>query len=70
MLDARKRIVFDEFFTFAVRLRQRKENRHLEENHYKLAETNECRTFLERLPYQLTKGQEDALAEIRQDVAG
>ncbi len=70
MLDARKRIVFDEFFTFAVRLRQRKENRHLEENHYKLAETNECRTFLERLPYQLTRGQEDALAEIRQDVAG
>ena len=53
-----------------MRLRQRKENRHLEENHYKLAETNECRTFLERLPYQLTRGQEDALAEIRQDVAG
>ena len=47
-----------------------RENRHLEENHYKLAETNECRTFLEKLPYQLTKGQEDALAEIRQDVAG
>ena len=28
------------------------------------------RSFLEKLPYQLTKGQEDALAEIRQDVAG
>lgn len=70
MLEARRRIVFDEFFRFAVQMRQMKENRRVERNRFSLAETKACREFLERLPYHLTAGQEKAVQEIRQDMTG
>ncbi len=70
LLDARRRLVFDEFFRFAVRLRAQKENRHVNKNHFLLKETDKCKLFLQGLPYRLTAGQEEALSEIRQDMAG
>lgn len=70
MLDARRRLVFDEFFRFVVRLRAKKENRRLEKNHFLLSETEKCREFLQNLPYKLTAGQQEALREIRQDMTG
>ena len=70
MLEARRRIVFDEFFVFAVRMRQLKENRRQEKNHFHFCQTNGCEAFLENLPYQLTSGQEKAIEEIRRDMAG
>lgn len=70
LLDARKRLVFDEFFRFAVQLRQMKENRRVERNRFSLTETEACREFLKNLPYRLTAGQETAVREIRQDMTG
>lgn len=70
MLDARKRLVFDEFFRFALCLRQQKENRHVQKNPFSLEETEKCREFLRGLPYRLTGGQEQAVKEIRQDMTG
>ncbi len=70
MLDARKRLVFDEFFRFAVCLRKQKESRLLEKNHFLIKETETCRQFLQSLPYQLTAGQEEALKDIRKDMTG
>ncbi len=62
--------MFDEFFVFAVRMRQLKENRRKEKNHFHFCQTNGCEAFLENLPYQLTPGQEKAIEEIRRDMAG
>lgn len=70
MFDARRRLVFDEFFRFVVRLRARKENRRMEKNHFSFSETEKCGEFLQNLPYRLTAGQEAALREIRQDMTG
>ncbi|MDE7212285.1 MAG: ATP-dependent DNA helicase RecG [Lachnospiraceae bacterium] len=70
MLDARKRLVFDEFFRFAVCLRKQKESRLLVKNHFLIKETETCRQFLQSLPYQLTAGQEEALKDIRKDMTG
>lgn len=70
LLDARRRLVFDEFFRFAVRLRAQKENRHVRRNPFSLKETDPCGEFLRGLPYRLTAGQEKALFEIRQDMTG
>jgi len=70
MLEARRRIVFDEFFTFAVRMRQLKENRRQEKNHFHFCQTNGSEAFLENLPYELTPGQKKAIGEIRRDMAG
>lgn len=70
MLEARKRLVFDEFFQFILNLRQIKENRQKEKNVFYLKEDSVCREFLENLPYKLTDGQQNVIREIRQDMTG
>lgn len=68
--DARKRIVFDEFFQFILKLRQIREKCQAEENRFILNETKQCRMLLENLPYQLTDGQKNVINEIQNDMSG
>lgn len=66
---ARKRIVFDEFFSFLLMLRKNKELSAKLENQFQMFETADTVRFLEQLPFKLTKGQKHVWQEIRNDLA-
>lgn len=64
---ARKRIVFDEFFSFLLLLRKNRELNQQLANSYPMFETADTVRFLEQLPFTLTKGQKKVWQEIRDD---
>lgn len=68
MLDARKRIVFDEFFSFLLYLRKNKEMAAKLENQYPMFETADTVRLLEQMPFSLTKAQKKVWQEIRDDL--
>ncbi len=67
MQNARRRIVFDEFFSFLLLLRKNKELSAQLLNSYPMFETADTVRFLEQLPFTLTKGQKKVWQEIRND---
>ncbi len=68
--EARRRLVFEEFFRFMLLLSHYKEQKGKEKNHYPVRETKECKRLLETLPYELTNAQKKVWAEIQADLAG
>lgn len=68
LVDARKRIVFDEFFDFLFYMHENKEQSDKLINEYQMIETADTVRFLEQLPYTLTKAQKKVWAEIRSDL--
>lgn len=68
MAEARKRIVFDEFFSFLFYLRKNKELAAKLENQYPMYETADTVRFLEQMPFALTKAQKKVWQEIRNDL--
>ena len=68
MLEARKRVVFDEFFSFLLYLRKNKELAAKLENPYPMFETADTVRFLEQMPFALTKAQKKVWQEIRDDM--
>lgn len=68
LVQARKRIVFDEFFDFLFYLRENKEQSEQLINEYQMIETADTVRFLEQLPFSLTKAQKKVWAEIRSDL--
>lgn len=68
LIEARKRVVFDEFFDFLFYLRENKEQSEKLINEYQMIETADTVRFLEQLPYTLTKAQKKVWAEIRSDL--
>ncbi len=66
--DARRRVVFDEFFSFILLLRKNKELTAQLANEYPMFETADTVRFLEQLPYSLTKAQKKVWQEIRDDM--
>ncbi|MCD8018672.1 MAG: ATP-dependent DNA helicase RecG [Clostridiales bacterium] len=70
LTDARKRIIFDEFFRFFSALELVKEKEHQTLNHYVISMDDAVKGFVEELPYELTEGQKNALRDIRGDLAG
>lgn len=70
LAQARKRLVFDEFFSFLFLMRKNKEfSEHLE-NRYQLFETADTVRFLESLPFPLTNAQKKVWQEIKDDMSG
>ena len=67
---ARRRLGFDEFFLFALAIRRFKASRDRSTNMYKVISTHWADTFIEMLPYTLTKGQFLAWKEICVDFSG
>ncbi len=67
VLQARRRIVFDEFFGFLFLLQKNKEISSALPNEYQMFETADTVRFLEQLPYGLTKAQKKVWAEIKDD---
>lgn len=69
LVKARRRVVFEEFFTFLFFLRENKEHSRLLENEYRMIETADTDRLLEQLPYRLTGAQMRAWQEIRTDLS-
>ena len=70
MQEARKRLVFEEFFRFMVVLEHYKENKEQTENNCPLTDTKECERLIASLPYELTGDQKTVWEEIKRDIAG
>ncbi|MGN0402118.1 MAG: ATP-dependent DNA helicase RecG [Acetatifactor sp.] len=68
LAQARKRLVFDEFFSFLYLLRQNKNFSEGLKNPYPMFETADTVRFLEQLPFPLTKAQKKVWQEIRNDL--
>ena len=68
LVDARKRLVFDEFFEFILLLRCNKELTQKIANEYPMFETADTIQFLSQMPFSLTKAQKKVWAEIRNDL--
>lgn len=69
LVKARRRMVFEEFFSFLYLLRENKEQCRLLENEYRMIETADTGRLLEQLPYRLTGAQMRAWQEICQDMS-
>lgn len=68
LVEARRRLVFDEFFIFLVAVRQMKETNQVLLTEYPMLETAWPARLLERLPYTLTAAQRQVWEEIRDDL--
>ena len=70
MLEARKRMVFEEFFLFILGLRGQKAENDTADSDYTYIETAQVERFLEKLPYSLTNAQKRVWGEIKTDLQG
>lgn len=69
-IEAKKRLIFDEFFTFIVLTERLKETRQTGSNEYPIVFSKEVDNFIKELPYELTNAQKKALKEIQEDMRG
>ena len=65
---ARKRLVFDEFFSFLFLLRKNKEYTQTLPNQYPMFETADTVRLLEKMPFPLTGAQKRVWREVREDL--
>lgn len=70
LLEARKRLVFNEFFFFILMLKENKAAVEKEKNQNPMIETAQTSRFLEALPYRLTAAQLKVIEEIKADMTG
>lgn len=70
LCQAKKRIIFDEFFRFFSALELVKEQEHQALNHYVIRLDEEVHQFIKNLPYALTGAQKKTLQDIRNDFGG
>lgn len=70
MIDARKRLVFDEFFLFTLILRRLKENKAQTKNNFLIEDDGTCDKLIKELPYELTGAQKKVYEEIKRDLSG
>ena len=69
MLEARKSLVFEEFFLFSVYLRELAGNKEERSSAYVFQNAEECDILIKSLPYELTGDQKKVWEEIKKDVA-
>ncbi len=67
---ARERLIFDEFFLFSFALEETKKEKVLWYNNFNIEEKEECKLFIENLPYKLTNAQLKTWKEIKADLTG
>ena len=67
---ARRRLVFEEFFSFLLQLQKNKDFSAQLKNHWPMTETADTVRYVESLPFRLTKGQKQVWREIREDLEG
>ena len=69
VIEARKRLIFDEFFIFLLALRSFKSNEQIIDNNYVIKNNDESDRLIKNLPYSLTDAQTKVLNEIRCDLS-
>lgn len=69
LILARKRIVFDEFFLFILRIRKLKKSIDKEKSIYNIKDSKMAQDFRRSLPYELTAAQKKVWKEIQTDMA-
>nr|WP_297706127.1 ATP-dependent DNA helicase RecG [uncultured Butyrivibrio sp.] len=67
---ARRRLAYNEFLLFVINLRLLKKNQEEIKNSYPMIEVADVKRLLEKLPYKLTKAQENAWKDIQNDLSG
>lgn len=67
-IDARKRLVFDEFFHFFTAMKKLKKDNTKEKSVFDFRDMSIEKKIKDKLPYELTGGQENALSDIIGDV--
>lgn len=70
LLECRNRLVFDEFFWFLVQMHYMREHTMKAENRNRITDWSAVDDYIAKLPFTLTKGQQDALQDIRSDMGG
>ncbi|BBF42054.1 ATP-dependent DNA helicase RecG [Lachnospiraceae bacterium KM106-2] len=70
MIEARKRVVFDEFFIFTLAINRLKEAKAVTHNHFVMHPVKEVDEILASLPYRLTNAQLRAFDDIKKDMSG
>ena len=70
MLRARRRVVFDEFFTFLLLLQKNKDINANIPNQFPMQHAGEVDAFLEAMPFRLTGAQGKVWEEIDHDLSG
>lgn len=68
LIEARKRLVFDEFFLFIMGMRYQKEKQIKESNHFELKKDGFVDDLIRQLPYNLTNAQMKVISEISNDM--
>ena len=68
LVEARRRLVFDEFFLFLIGIRCMKEQNEELQSDYTMIETAEPERLIEKLPYRLTEAQMRVWREIKRDM--
>ena len=68
-IEARKRLVFDEFFLFALAMNQLKKTKHIKKSHFTMNDYTVVEKLIKNLPYELTDGQKKAWDEIKEDIS-
>lgn len=68
LIEARKRLVFDELFLFILNLQYQKEKKEKEKNQFSFQSDDFVEQLIEKLPYKLTNAQLRALSEVRTDM--
>jgi ATP-dependent DNA helicase RecG len=68
--SARRRLIFDEFFSFILTVRRQKAQAQDTENLRPMKEVPLTQDLIGKLPFQLTQGQQKAWKEIQEDLSG
>lgn len=68
VINARKRLIFDEFFIFLLALRSFKDNTEVIHSDYIIADYSQSDNLVDKLPYKLTEAQQKVIIEIRNDM--
>ncbi|SFR91047.1 ATP-dependent DNA helicase RecG [Anaeromicropila populeti] len=70
LMEARKRIVFDEFFLFTLALNYLKKQKEQKSSNFKMLSTEACEELMKRLPFSLTEAQRKVWETIRNELQG
>ncbi len=68
LIEARRRLVFDEFFLFIMGMRYQNKRQQKDKNCFEFTEPGFIDTLIEKLPYELTKAQQNTINEIENDM--
>ncbi len=68
LIEARRRLVFDEFFLFIMGMRYQNKRQQKDSNGFMFAEPEFIDGLIEKLPYELTDAQKKTIREIENDM--